>query len=57
MLAPRVRHLTPDLLAELPNTCRSCLFWEVIDAARGPETADPDFAAKSKEAWWQAVEL
>ena len=57
MLAPRVRHLTPDLLAQLPETCRSCLFWEVIDAPRGPDVDDPDFAAKSKEAWWQAVEL
>ena len=53
----RVRHLTPDLLAQFPESCRSCLFWEVADAPPGPDIADPDFALKSKEAWWQAVEL
>lgn len=53
----RVRHLTPDLLTLLPPTCRSCLFWEVADAPRGPDREDPGFASKSKEAWWQAVEL
>jgi GNAT superfamily N-acetyltransferase len=44
-------------MPSLPDRCRACLFWEVADAARGPDTVDPDFAVKSKEAWWQAAEL
>lgn len=53
----RVQQLRPDMLAELPVACRECLFWEVVDAARGPETADPETARKAKEAWWQAQAL
>jgi GNAT superfamily N-acetyltransferase len=56
-LSRRIRHLTPDLLARLPESCRSCLFWEVADARPGPDARDPAFALRSKEAWWQAVEL
>lgn len=57
MATPRVQELRPDMLVELPVGCRECLFWEVIDARRGPDTADPEKARKAKEAWWQAQAL
>ena len=56
-LSRRVRQLTPELLSDLPASCRSCLFWEVADARPGPDARDPVHASTSKQAWWQAVGL
>lgn len=52
----RLRDLSPELLDELPEACRACVFWEVADAARGP-AADAETGRQRKEAWWQATQL
>lgn len=52
----RLHDLTPAALDDLPEACRSCLFWEVARAPRGPGD-DPDEARGGKEAWWQATQL
>lgn len=57
MSGPRFQPLRPDMLSELPEPCRSCLFWEVTDAPRGADPSEPEAAAKAKEAWWQAQAL
>lgn len=56
-MSRRVRHLTPELLEDLPPACRACLFWEIADVAPGPDRRDPAYAFTSKQAWWQAVQL
>jgi GNAT superfamily N-acetyltransferase len=53
----RVHDLTPSNLDALPRTCRSCVFWEVAGAPRGPRAGEEEAAAGRKEAWWQATQL
>lgn len=52
----RLHDLTLTNLDDLPEACRSCVFWEVARAPRGP-AADPGAGRESKEAWWQATQL
>lgn len=47
-MIPRVRDLTPERLDELPDRCRSCVFWEVPGARRGPAG---EAGARLKDAW------
>jgi GNAT superfamily N-acetyltransferase len=49
----RLHDLTLANLDDLPSRCRSCVFWEVADAPRGPA----DGGAAAKEAWAQATQL
>lgn len=53
----RVRHLDSQDLTNLPENCRSCLFWEDSRAPIGPDVKDPVQALRSKEAWWHAAAL
>lgn len=55
-MSVRIRELGARELGSLPDPCRGCLFWEVQTAPRGAGS-DPEAAADSKVAWWQAVEL
>lgn len=53
----RVHDLTLASLEQLPSACRSCVFWEVRGAARGPVRGQEAQARAAKEAWWQATQL
>jgi GNAT superfamily N-acetyltransferase len=52
-MSRRLCDLTVETLDALPETCRSCAFWEVAAAPRGPS---PDGNA-AKKAWVHATEL
>lgn len=52
----RLHDLTLAALDDLPPSCRSCLFWEVHGAPRGPAD-EPRQARDRKEAWWQSTQL
>ena len=54
-MGPRVRDLAPDRLDELPEPCRSCVFWEA--AAAPPPSGDDVDGRERKRAWWQATHL
>lgn len=56
-MARRIHDLSPANLDALPSTCRSCVFWEVAGARRGPRADEEVAAAGRKEAWWQATQL
>jgi GNAT superfamily N-acetyltransferase len=49
----RVHDLTIGNLDDMPSECRSCVFWEVAAAPRGPS---PE-GRQGKEAWLQATQL
>ena len=51
MLSQRVREL--ERLDDLPEACRSCVFWEGASGPQGPTPA----GEAGKEAWWRATEL
>jgi GNAT superfamily N-acetyltransferase len=55
-VARRVVNLTLDNLPDLPDPCRSCVFWELdpVAGARAAESGDP---ALEKEAWVSATLL
>ncbi|MET7639253.1 GNAT family N-acetyltransferase [Streptomyces sp. NPDC005438] len=48
--------LTLDRLADLPDPCRSCVFWE-MDPVSGEEAVRSGQAALEKESWLSAVLL
>ncbi|MFF0295611.1 GNAT family N-acetyltransferase [Kitasatospora sp. NPDC004614] len=52
----RVVPLTLDNLSELPNTCRSCVFWE-LDPVSGRAAQDGGKGELEKEGWISAVLL
>lgn len=52
----RLRDVTPAALDDLPAACRSCVFWEVAGAPRGPMD-DRVAGRERKAAWWQATQL
>ncbi|MET9348627.1 GNAT family N-acetyltransferase [Streptomyces termitum] len=52
----RLVPLTLDNLADLPNRCRSCVFWE-LDPVSGEAAVKADRPAAEKEAWISAVLL
>lgn len=52
----RLHDLTLAALDDLPAACRSCVFWEVAGADRGP-SGDREKGREAKEAWWQATQL
>ncbi|GGQ71065.1 GCN5 family acetyltransferase [Kitasatospora griseola] len=52
----RVVPLTLDNLSELPNTCRSCVFWE-LDPVSGRAAQDAGKGELEKEGWISAVLL
>jgi GNAT superfamily N-acetyltransferase len=55
-MSRRVVNLTLDNLSDLPDPCRSCVFWELdpVAGARAAETGDPGW---EKEAWVSATLL
>jgi hypothetical protein len=55
-MSRRVVNLTLDVLSDLPQPCRSCVFWELdpVAGARAVESGDP---ALEKEAWVSATLL
>ena len=55
-MSRRVVSFTLDNLDDLPNRCRTCVFWELdpVSRARAEEVGDP---ALEKEAWVSAVLL
>jgi GNAT superfamily N-acetyltransferase len=53
----RFRELTTERLADLPASCRSCLFWELPDAPRGPQQPEPSEVAEAKQLWVRSLEL
>lgn len=56
-MARRVHDLSLSGLGDLPPACRSCVFWELVGAQRGPVVGQEELAASGKEAWWQATQL
>lgn len=51
----KVIELDAEGLAQLPATCRACVFWESAQAPRGPT---PDGSGRAaKESAWQATQL
>lgn len=51
-LAGRLRPLSGDVVEELPEPCRSCLFWELGRSRPDPRrSSGPDGAVTRKEAW------
>lgn len=46
----RIASLTLDNLADLPETCRSCGFWE-LDPVRRKRAANAEEMSREKEAW------
>ncbi|GAA1272552.1 GNAT family N-acetyltransferase [Kitasatospora nipponensis] len=52
----RIVPLTLDNLADLPEPCRSCVFWE-LDPVSGREAVEGGKAALEKEGWISAVLL
>src|SRR6478752_6801993 len=52
----RVVPLTLDNLSDLPNTCRSCVFWE-LDPVSGRDAQDAGKGELEKEGWISAVLL
>lgn len=53
----RIRPLTGELIEHLPPACRACLFWELVDAPRGPQVARAAEVAEAKLLYSHAVEL
>jgi GNAT superfamily N-acetyltransferase len=54
----RFRELTTERLGDLPAPCRSCAFWELPEASRGPqEGAAAEAAAEAKQLWVRSLEL
>ncbi len=52
----RLVPLTLDNLPDIPNRCRSCVFWE-LDPVSGQAAVKADTAALEKEGWISAVLL
>ena len=52
----RLVPITLDSLSDLPNTCRSCVFWE-LDPVSGEAAVKAAQAASEKESWISAVLL
>lgn len=52
----RAAHLTLDNLADLPDGCHSCVFWE-LDPVRRERAMQQGHAADEKEAWLSRVLL
>jgi GNAT superfamily N-acetyltransferase len=52
----RLVPLTLDNLQDLPNRCRSCVFWE-LDPVSGEAAVKADRSVQEKEAWISAVLL
>lgn len=60
-MSRRVHDLSIDSLADLPEACEGCVFWELGGPLPGrllpgPGT-DPAAGRAAKEAWWQATQL
>jgi len=55
-MARRLARLTLDNLADLPDGCRSCVFWE-LDPVRRQRAVDAGEGACEKEAWVSRVLL
>jgi GNAT superfamily N-acetyltransferase len=55
-MSRRVVNLTLDLLGDLPDPCRSCVFWE-LDPVAGTRAAESGDTALEKEAWISATLL
>jgi len=55
-MARRVARLTLDTLADLPESVRTCLFWE-LDPVRRQRVEDAGAAESEKEAWLSRVLL
>jgi GNAT superfamily N-acetyltransferase len=55
-VARRLARLTLDTLGDLPDPCRSCVFWE-LDAVRRQRAEAAGVAGEEKEAWLSRVLL
>lgn len=55
-MSHRFRALTSQRVGDLPASCRSCVFWELAEAPRGPR-ADDGAAAEAKHLWIHSLEL
>jgi GNAT superfamily N-acetyltransferase len=54
----RFRELTTERLRDLPAPCRTCAFWELPDAPRGPQQgAAGPAASEAKHLWVRSLEL
>lgn len=53
-MSHRARELTTERLSDLPESCQSCVFWELPEAARGPQG---NGAAEAKQLWVRSLEL
>jgi GNAT superfamily N-acetyltransferase len=53
----RVRELTTERLSDLPAPCQSCAFWELPEAARGPQQKRAAETAEAKQLWVRSLEL
>jgi GNAT superfamily N-acetyltransferase len=56
-VSDRIRPLTSELIEHLPEPCRTCLFWELADAPRGPQPDRAVEVAEAKLLYHRAVEL
>ncbi|MDP8977659.1 MAG: GNAT family N-acetyltransferase [Actinomycetota bacterium] len=56
-MSRRVHDLTLANLDDLPEVCRSCVFWETTRAGRGAGAGRAETGRSAKEAWWQATQL
>lgn len=53
----RIQRLTGDGIAHLPPPCRSCVFWELPNAPRGPQPERARETEQAKHLWFRATEL
>lgn len=56
-MSSRIRPLRSEDVVHLPEPCRSCLFWELADAPRGPQPGRAAEVVEAKQLWYRAVEL
>lgn len=56
-MSARVRPLVGADADLLPQPCRSCLFWELPDAPRGPQPGREAQVLEARQLWYRAVEL
>ncbi len=56
-MSDRIRPLTATEIDHLPVACRTCVFWELPNAPRGPQPERADEVTQAKRLWYRSVEL